>query len=257
MKAKLRKSLHKKKMVGSHFVRLVSFTQVEEGTDSRVYKDTNDNPLIEENAIVFYEKCVKYIKQVNAFLSVQLFERGGRIVREYLDMFGDRDIERRMSFIVGHSQFRRITESVARCGRAYSFCKQNRRYEIREYEGGLREYVSELPLREIHDIGDMEVEIDKGGGNSLLKAYLDEAIENGASVKVALNKAFSKFHVSQGRCGKPLKRSLRPRAFCSFCKKIENKKKFMGCARCKMVFYCGKKCQKADWTKHKKMCKQV
>jgi radical SAM protein with 4Fe4S-binding SPASM domain len=34
----------------------------------------------------------------------------------------------------------------------------------------------------------------------------------------------------------------------------ENKKPFAKCSRCKIVSYCSPKCQKSDWSMHKKSC---
>jgi tetratricopeptide (TPR) repeat protein len=43
---------------------------------------------------------------------------------------------------------------------------------------------------------------------------------------------------------------------CSFCHlpPQENKKPFAKCSRCKIVSYCSPKCQKSDWSMHKKSC---
>ena len=44
---------------------------------------------------------------------------------------------------------------------------------------------------------------------------------------------------------------------CGFCsKREESAKQFQKCNRCKIVYYCGKSCQKSDWKIHKKNCKQ-
>jgi hypothetical protein len=44
---------------------------------------------------------------------------------------------------------------------------------------------------------------------------------------------------------------------CRHCEKIErlDGAKLMKCQRCKVTYYCSKKCQVADWKCHKKMCK--
>jgi len=34
-------------------------------------------------------------------------------------------------------------------------------------------------------------------------------------------------------------------------------KKLLSCARCKVTFYCSRKCQRKDWKKHKKICKHA
>ena len=42
---------------------------------------------------------------------------------------------------------------------------------------------------------------------------------------------------------------------CENCEEIISVKTAMQCSGCKMVYYCGKKCQKEDWkVKHKNMC---
>ncbi len=39
---------------------------------------------------------------------------------------------------------------------------------------------------------------------------------------------------------------------CAHCK--EEKKKMKKCARCQVVYYCSRECQKKDWKNHKKCC---
>lgn len=55
------------------------------------------------------------------------------------------------------------------------------------------------------------------------------------------------------------KQKLRVKVKCEFCEKMEEFRAelFKRCAVCKSVFYCSKKCQKADWKKHKKVCNQA
>lgn len=53
------------------------------------------------------------------------------------------------------------------------------------------------------------------------------------------------------RC--PKHRKIKYHKICVNCEtKSENMKK---CSRCKVVYYCSSKCQRADWKKHKKICK--
>ena len=40
---------------------------------------------------------------------------------------------------------------------------------------------------------------------------------------------------------------------CKVCQKIASK----FCARCRSEFYCGKECQKSDWTFHKRYCQEI
>jgi len=50
------------------------------------------------------------------------------------------------------------------------------------------------------------------------------------------------------------------RAFvkCSCCGVLEEtKKQFQKCSRCGFVFYCNKTCQRSDWQRHKKICKEL
>lgn len=45
---------------------------------------------------------------------------------------------------------------------------------------------------------------------------------------------------------------------CRNCDNMESsQKEFEKCSRCKLVFYCSKACQKADWPIHKKLCKKI
>merc|ERR1712167_509214 len=44
---------------------------------------------------------------------------------------------------------------------------------------------------------------------------------------------------------------------CQNCRKEELKPRaFQKCARCKLVMYCSRECQKADWSSHKQNCKK-
>ena len=47
------------------------------------------------------------------------------------------------------------------------------------------------------------------------------------------------------------------RLLCSYCNRDltdnPDKKK---CSNCKLVYYCNQKCQKKDWSSHKKVCKK-
>ena len=55
---------------------------------------------------------------------------------------------------------------------------------------------------------------------------------------------------------------LRHLKLCSYCRKLEERSKvpksraMKKCGRCKLVFYCDRKCQKRDWKVHKLMCKK-
>lgn len=42
---------------------------------------------------------------------------------------------------------------------------------------------------------------------------------------------------------------------CSYCEKISQDKDLQKCARCKLVFYCGRECQRMAWPSHKVFCK--
>ncbi|TCD61257.1 hypothetical protein EIP91_008706 [Steccherinum ochraceum] len=42
--------------------------------------------------------------------------------------------------------------------------------------------------------------------------------------------------------------------FCLYCSKTEFKATLFRCARCQIVYYCSKDCQKADWKTHKSTC---
>jgi hypothetical protein len=46
---------------------------------------------------------------------------------------------------------------------------------------------------------------------------------------------------------------------CGHCKKREtmNGSKLMKCQRCKVIYYCSKECQVADWKGHKKLCTEI
>jgi hypothetical protein len=39
------------------------------------------------------------------------------------------------------------------------------------------------------------------------------------------------------------------------CRVCGSQETLASCSRCQKVYYCGKPCQKADWTRHKTMCK--
>jgi hypothetical protein len=49
-------------------------------------------------------------------------------------------------------------------------------------------------------------------------------------------------------------RPLRPK--CTMCKKEIEDEKPWRCARCQVAIYCSPKCQKENWSKHKKVCKK-
>ena len=41
---------------------------------------------------------------------------------------------------------------------------------------------------------------------------------------------------------------------CKHCERSEREEKLSDCARCGLVFYCGKDCQRTDWKNHKPLC---
>ncbi|KAK7464243.1 hypothetical protein VKT23_006409 [Stygiomarasmius scandens] len=42
---------------------------------------------------------------------------------------------------------------------------------------------------------------------------------------------------------------------CSYCEKVSKDKDLQKCSRCKLVFYCGRECQRMGWPSHKHFCK--
>uniref|UniRef100_A0A3P8YM28 hypoxia-inducible factor-proline dioxygenase n=1 Tax=Esox lucius TaxID=8010 RepID=A0A3P8YM28_ESOLU len=57
----------------------------------------------------------------------------------------------------------------------------------------------------------------------------------------------------ENRCDNPNGTDLN-RQYCELCGKMEN---LLKCGRCRNSFYCSKEHQKADWNKHKQVCKEA
>ena len=66
----------------------------------------------------------------------------------------------------------------------------------------------------------------------------------------------SNFRRTHGGKEEP-KEDLNPPECGKCCKIMRIRKEQKRCGRCRIAWYCSKKCQADDWLRHKKMCKPV
>jgi hypothetical protein len=60
------------------------------------------------------------------------------------------------------------------------------------------------------------------------------------------------------KCRNRIIKNMNKERSCSNCFSVGGEKgKLLACSGCSTVFYCGNKCQKEDWRKHKKDCKML
>ena len=231
-------------------------------TDTRLYDDM-DGPLTEESGPLMFDTMVEMAKSTGRALALQLFTRDNRIVQENVGLLcnglfdNPENEEWRVEVCTNHKTFNAILASIRNSGVGYSCSKHNVRREIRLYDEEPREFLRGLPLRKFRDhmvllkTGEHQLHKD-----SLLAPFFDAARAKGLSIEKATKEAMAEFHASQGRARETVKGGHRPLANCACCNKRENQKeRHKACAACKMVFYCCKDCQKANWGAHKAFCK--
>jgi len=261
---RLKNKLHQKK-VGDYFIRVATGDQVYSNTgDTRIY-DGPDGPLTEESGRLMFDVLCKSTYPG----LVQLFTKTGDVVDERLDTvfgnslmsmsdFDDGNLDDWVFKIAVDSNiYKKIMASLRRNGFAYSFSKHNVRRDVRFYNGKPYEHLEGLPLREICKMKALMKEGGTFNKDGPLAPFIQKHLDNGLSKRKAMTEAMKDFHVSQGRSREGNKASNRPLANCKYCHSRENqKKKFKCCGACRMVCYCCKECQDADWTDHKSFCKK-
>ena len=83
-----RELLHKKNLVGTHFIRSADWNHVDKQTDVRLYTHVGTGePLNPETAQEMYETMVR-VREKDLALSIQLFTAKNEIVRENLFLGG-------------------------------------------------------------------------------------------------------------------------------------------------------------------------
>jgi hypothetical protein len=246
--------MHKKRLVGTHFLRLVSLDTVFSSKDIRVYVDPEKAPLNLEKALDLFDQRDELFPPGFA---VQVFTKFG--VREVEDLsrlyYGVTSEKPTLTVVaVPTKQYKKVIESVKRCGVGYSFSKESQRRDIQMYYGKPHEFVCGLPLRPYQDLGVYEglpVTLD-----GPCKAGVEKYLKKGLSFQKAMRESIKDYHVSQGRCRESEKGCLRPLANCAHCGKREpSSKSFKMCGACRIPAYCSKACAEADWPNHIAFCK--
>jgi len=252
--------LHKKNLTGNFFIRTCNFEMIDKQSDVRVYGSLDNDEALEteEQAREWYDATVNVTR--GAGIAVQLFTSDNKIVAESLSLYPEMP-EGTTAVSVGDELFQRIMESIRRCGKGFSYSKHGQRREIQLYDGEPREFHAGLPLRPIFNMKDLAERKDDWlagvGKESHLYPFLKVAKEKGMNYDVAYTYAFAEFHASQGRAREVVPECHRPLANCACCHKRESwETRFKTCNACKMVLYCCKECQEADWPNHKTFCKQ-
>ena len=251
-RARLGETLHKRNVIGTHFIRTATIDDVDQGEDHRIYK-ANNQPMTEETGRIVFDFLLQHMP---TGLAIQLFTAGGKIVKESLLMYQGNDA----TCVIGvaSKMYKNIVASIRQCGVGYSFSKDNLRREIRLYDGEPREYLNSLPLRPFEDCSRLmkESKSSKFNEQGPLAPFIQMGLDNGLSERKALAAALKQYHVSKGRSKEGIKGSQRPLANCALCHAREStENRFKACAACKMVYYCCRECQETDWKVHKPFCK--
>jgi hypothetical protein len=144
--------MHKKRLVGTHFIRLISLDTVF-SKDARIYVDpVTKTPLTLETALDMFELRDEIFP---LGFAVQVFTKYGvREVEDLARLYGDTGEKPTLPVVAVPTKiFKKVIESVERCGVGYSFSKNNQRRDIQMYDGKPHEFVCGLPLRLFQDLG--------------------------------------------------------------------------------------------------------
>ena len=244
---RLRDQLHEKKLIGTHFIRMATWVQLNSSLDVRKYVDMLQNVAYTAlTAMQDFNVLVKVADENRLPVIIQLFTKDNQLVEEETGLLMG-TLGTGFEMGVNDGLYNEVVASVQQCGTGYVFSTNNAvRTEIKMYNGAPHEMLCGLPARKL-------VNLKKGhfimNPSCPIAPFTKKTNDLLAATK--------DYHVSQGRSREPLKGSERPLANCAYCHSRENaKKRFSKCAACKMKYYCCKKCQENDWSVHRPFCKR-
>ena len=119
---RLREKLHQRNLKGTHFMRIVSFEQLETHTDKRMYK-TEGKPFTEDSARECMEAMVRVVKREGYALAVQLFDRDGNLIEEHLQLYGAASTTGTCALSTHNTLYNDVMESIKRCGVGHTYSK--------------------------------------------------------------------------------------------------------------------------------------
>ena len=252
---RLKELIHKKKITGTHFIRLANLEHIDEQKDERIYTYHNE-PLTEDTANEFFDTMLRLFQENKVGFAIQIFTVDGKLVRQDLScMYDGNMFGSEAQVVVPDYVYEKVMASIRQCGKGFSFSKNNMRREVRMADDGPREFLVGLPLRKFQNM--LEIEGTMTMGDGPMTSFFKAAKAKGISYNDSMKEAFASYHESQGRSREEVKGSSRPISNCAYCHKRESvENRFNMCGGCRMVLYCCKECQIADRPAHKVFCKK-
>ena len=248
--------LHKKKILGSHFIRIASLKDIDLQRDTRMYTDPDKQPLTEDTANEIFDTMIGIFHARKDGAAIQIYTADGKLVRQNLScMYNGEMFGCEAHVAVPDYVYKKVMASIRQCGKGFSFSKDNMQREVRMVGDGPREFLVGLPLRQFRNMLELEGTMKLGDGP--MTPFFEAAKAKGLSGNEMMKEAFANYHESQGRSREEVKESNRPISNCAHCHKRESvENRFKMCGACRMVYYCCRECQVIDRPAHKSFCKK-